>query len=242
MRVLVLGGEGMGEGVAAALAGVGGAVAVSRAVNPDLDGCDLVHLIAAVPWEDAARRFFHARRWGRPVVVTVVGESGGEPLATPAGRYERGLRGLIARGAAAVAPAEAGGEALAGIYAMVAREGGAMGESGAGQWVPDLSAEDYGKHLEDLVQLQLELIAFRDVEYEQVCRERDAARAAAGRAPDADEHARLVAWARDLAAQHAALQAEHARLQGWAGELEARARGGRRAGVGGVIGRLWRRG
>ncbi|MFN8512987.1 MAG: hypothetical protein U0232_11900 [Thermomicrobiales bacterium] len=268
MRVLLLlgaererpGRESAMEGVlAAALRSAGVEVGWSRAVNPVLDECDLVHIITVPPSEHAVRQFIHARRWGKAVVLSPAGwEATGEAAEAPE-RYERGLRDLLARGAERVVvldgTAQTGlrgyavtevphiedpafGAAMARVYGAARQEFSAMVERDGegGRWVPTLSAEDYGKHLEDLVQLQLELIAYRDAEYEHLRRESEAS--ASDRQGD---YARLEAWSRELEAQHAALQAEHERLQRWASELEAQVRAAGEGGARANIARLLRR-
>lgn len=268
MRVLLLlgaerrqreGASPADEELTAALQSAGVEVERSRAVNPDLDGCDLVQIIAVPPSEHAVRQFIHARRWGKAVVLSPEGwEAVGEAAEAPE-RYERGLRDLLARGAERVVvpdgTAQTGlrgyavtevprvedpafGAALARVCEAARQEFAAMVERDGegGRWVPTLAAEDYGKHLEDLVQLQLELIAYRDAEYEQLRRESEAS---AG--DQQGDYARLEAWSRELEAQHLALQAEHERLQRWASDLEAQVRAAGEGGARANIARLLRR-
>ena len=134
------------------------------------------------------------------------------------------------------------GAAVARVYATARQEHKAMaqqrGEDEAGRWLPALSAEDYGKHLEDLAQLQLELIAYRDTEYEHLRRQPDQP---TGQQASTGDHARLEQWSRDLAARHEALQADYERLQHWAGDMEAQLRAAGQGGARANIARLLRR-
>jgi hypothetical protein len=272
MRVLLLLGEARGRDAApdraltAALRSARIAVDRSRAINPDLDGRDLVHIVAAPPSEHAVRQFVHARRWGRPIVLSPLGWKALDGEGDAPERYERGLRDLLARGAERVIALEgseaaglaryavtavpradyaAFGAAMARVYAAAMQEYAAMvrrnGEGEGGRWLPGRSAEEYGRHLEDLVQLQLELIAYRDAEYEQLRRQGEAAVGASGQQPADGDYARLAAWSRDLEARHEALQADYARLQQWAGELEAQLRAAGKARTRANITRLLRR-
>jgi hypothetical protein len=275
MRVLLLLGEEWGpqgrgdaqdRALTAALRSAGVAVERSRAVNPDLDGCDLVHLLATPPSGHAARQFIHARRWGQAIVLSPIGWniSTDEAVeATPPPRYEAGLRDLLARGAERIVlfdedhPDRLGGyvatevprvadpafgAAVARVYATARQEYRTMarrrGEDEAGRWLPALSSEDYGRHLEDLVQLQLELIAYRDAEYEHLRRQLDQP---SGQQLPADDYARLEEWSRDLAARHETLQADYERLQRWAGEMEAQLRAAGQGHARASIARLLRR-
>lgn len=269
MRVLLLldaerkqreGASPANEGLTAALRSAGVEVDRSRAVNPDLDGCDLVHIIAALPSEHAVRQFIHARRWGKAVVLSPDGWEAVEEAANAPERYERGLRDLLARGAERVVTLDgaarnglhgyavtevprvgdrAFGAAMARVYGAARQEFAAMVERDGvkGRWIPALSAEDYGKHLEDLVQLQLELIAYRDAEFEQLRRESEASEG-----DQQGDYVRLEAWSRDLEAQHVALQAEHERLRRWASGLEAQVRAAGEGGARANIARMLRRG
>jgi hypothetical protein len=269
MRVLLLlgaererrGGDGAPDrALTGALRSAGVAVERSRAINPDLDGCDLVHIVATPPSEHAVRQFIHARRWGKAVVLSPDGwEAIAEETAAPE-HYERGLRDLLARGAEKVVVLDGSqvagdavtevprddaaefGAVMARVYGAARQEFSAMvggaSESGGGRWVPALSAEDYGKHLEDLVQLQLELIAYRDAEYEQLRRQSEVT---AGVNNQQGDYAQLEAWSRDLEAQHKALHADYERLQKWASGLEAQLRTAEQGGARANIARLLRR-
>jgi hypothetical protein len=250
----------------AALRSAGVAVNRSRAINPDLDGCDLVHILATPPSEHAVRQFIHARRWGRAVVLSPDGWDAAEGEVDAPERYERGLRDLLAHGAERIVAldgaqaagmhgfvvtevprtdAAAFGAAVARAYAAAMQEFSAMvrrnGEGESGRWLPALSAEDYGKHLEDLVQLQLELIAYRDAEYEQLRRQGEATGGARGQQPLTGDYARLETWSRDLEARHEALQVDYERLQQWASGLEEQLRATRQGGARANIARLLRR-
>ena len=137
----------------------------SRAVNPDLDGCDLVHVFAASPSEHALRQFIHARRWGKAVVLSPEGWEAVREAAEAPERYERGLRDLLARGAERVVVPDgtaqiglrgyavtevphiedpAFGAAMARVYGAARQEFSAMVERDGegGRWVPTLSAEE----------------------------------------------------------------------------------------------------
>lgn len=233
----------------AVVAGDGFTIDPSREIAPDLAGYDLVHLLPAPPVERAARQFLHARRWGCPVVVTAEPRPGPPPddeRVTPPQRYDAALRHLLVRGANATVTGEAAGATIRETYRSImqerARMAGDDSTTAAGQWLPGLPPEEYGRHLEDLCQLQLEVIAYRDAEYEQLHRQI----AGSGDGGDGQralqaEYERLGEWSRDLAARHEALQAEHARLQEWAGALETRLRAAQGGGLRGRVARLVRR-
>lgn len=237
--------------------GEGIAVKSSREIVPDLTSYDLVHLLAAPPIDRAARQFFHARRWGCPVVVSVLPPFpvAAERADDPVLRYERGLWRFLVRGADRVValtdgdsePVDAGelgregvgarlaeplvGRMLREVYAATVQERTTMSDAGVmvGQWLPGLPPEEYAKHLEDLCQLQLELIAYRDAEYEALRRQLAEAGEGDGAGLRAlkGEYERLGEWSRDVAARHEALQAEYERLRRWSGELEAQLRAAR---------------
>jgi hypothetical protein len=84
----------------------------------------------------------------------------------------------------------------------------------------------------------LELIAYRDAEYEHLRRQLDQP---TGQQAPAGDYARLEEWSRDLAARHEALQADYERLQHWAGDLEAQLRAAGQGGARANIARLLRR-
>ena len=69
----------LADRLTSALTHAGVTVATAHEVNPDLDGYDLVHLIATRPIEHALRHSIHVRRWGRPLVVTPVDWSSPKP-------------------------------------------------------------------------------------------------------------------------------------------------------------------
>ena len=254
----------------------GVAVEYSRDIAPDLDAHDIVHLFAAPPIDRVVRQFLHARRWGKPLVVSAPPPP--RPIRIerdghPEHRYELALWRLVLDGGDAIVALtevantplaehemkrpvirarlgdSAAGKALVGLYGAIVQEHTAMAgddtTADSAQWLPGIAVEEYSKHLEDLCQLQLELIAFRDAEYDQLRHQLEVARqyggseGSSGQRTLKTEYERLGSWSQDLAAQHAALQADYARMQHWSGELESQlqvaARGGRLARIVNVL-------